>query len=271
MTLDTSPSNHARDLAARYDTEADVYQELWAPVLASPGRALLDALPVAGARRVLDLGTGVGTLLPAVRAAVPGAQVVGVDRSAGMLRHAPPSFPRVVMDAAALGFRPASFDVIVMAFMLFHLASPLRGLEQAARVLRPGGALGVVTWGRSARCAALEVWTEALDDAGADADPCPANHDLLDRADTLRQSLGAVGLQQARAWSRTFEYSHDPQDFVRLVTTGGASGRRLDTLPPRARASFLARARDLVSGLDRDAFVARREVVFATARRPAAA
>lgn len=142
-------------LAAYYDAEAAVYEELWAPVLARPGRELLDALPLREARVIVDVGTGVGALLPAIRAAAPYASVIAVDRSIGMLRRASSAVPRMVADAAAPGIREEAIDVAVMAFVLFHLADPLRALEQISLVLRPGGMLGTLTWGRESDCPAL--------------------------------------------------------------------------------------------------------------------
>jgi len=44
---------------------------------------LLDALPLADARRVLDLGTGVGALLPDIACAAPRASLFGIDIALG--------------------------------------------------------------------------------------------------------------------------------------------------------------------------------------------
>lgn len=46
-----------------------------------------------------------------------------------------------VCDAHRLPFAPASFDSVVMFDVLHHLDRPRRFLEEAARVLRPGGRL----------------------------------------------------------------------------------------------------------------------------------
>jgi hypothetical protein len=58
----------------------------------SPVFAVLDELPLAQARRVLDLGCGVGALLPHLHKVAPTAQIVGRDRSEGMVALGPRSF-----------------------------------------------------------------------------------------------------------------------------------------------------------------------------------
>ena len=113
-----------RELAAYYDAEAATEEELWAPVLVGPGRALLDALPLQGTRFVIDVGAGVGALLPTIVAAAPDATVIALDRSIGMLRRAATTTPRIVADAAAPPVRAGSMDVAVMAFVLISPGGP---------------------------------------------------------------------------------------------------------------------------------------------------
>jgi ubiquinone/menaquinone biosynthesis C-methylase UbiE len=77
----------------------------------------------------------------------PRALVVGLDRAEGMVALGARDFPLLVGDAAELPFADGSFDAVVMAFMLFHLPRPTAGLAEAWRVLRPGGSVGLLTWG----------------------------------------------------------------------------------------------------------------------------
>lgn len=63
-----------------------------------------------------------------------------------MIAAAPREYARVLTDASALGFADASFDAVVMAFMLFHVPEPPRALAEAHRVLRPAGRLAVGAW-----------------------------------------------------------------------------------------------------------------------------
>src|SRR5262245_22679039 len=87
------------NLMERYDRHAAPYRELWAPILRLGALPLVRELGGTGVRRVLDIGTGVGALLPDLAATFPGASVIGVDRSAGMLALVPEAYGRAVMDA----------------------------------------------------------------------------------------------------------------------------------------------------------------------------
>jgi SAM-dependent methyltransferase len=102
--------------------------------------------------RVLELGCGTGRLLqPLARADVNG---VGVDRSAPMLAHARTRLRRsrltaglVRGDITTLPFGNRAFDLIIAPYgMLQSLLSDAlvsRTLDEAARVLAPGGRFGI--------------------------------------------------------------------------------------------------------------------------------
>src|SRR5674536_398544 len=76
-------------MAARYDLRARSYGRCWAPVLAPSALTLLEVVePVVGAApaaRLLDAGTGSGTLAMAATRRWPLVRVIGLDVSAGML------------------------------------------------------------------------------------------------------------------------------------------------------------------------------------------
>jgi SAM-dependent methyltransferase len=99
---------------------------------------------VAG-RAVLEVGCGSA---PCARWLLArGADVVGLDLSAGMLRHATAAAgrtgiapPLVQADAGALPFADASFDVACSAFGAVPFVSDSAAvMREVARVLRPGG------------------------------------------------------------------------------------------------------------------------------------
>jgi SAM-dependent methyltransferase len=106
-------------------------ERVYAPLAA----ALIAAAPGPVTGRVLDLGTGTGA---AGRAAIAAGarEVVAADVTLPMLRRCQPPLRPVAADALALPFRPGSFDLVVAAFVLSHLASLRAGLAEARRVAR---------------------------------------------------------------------------------------------------------------------------------------
>jgi ubiquinone/menaquinone biosynthesis C-methylase UbiE len=62
-----------------------------------------------------------------------------------MLRRIPAGYPRIIADAAKLPFNSASYDVVIMAFVLFHVPEPETALGEVRRVLRAAGNVGLTT------------------------------------------------------------------------------------------------------------------------------
>ena len=96
---------------------------------------------------VLDPGCGTGWQAAGLRRAVPGLAVIGVDLSAGMLGRARTAGagPVLQADAARLPLAAASVDVVVTRGVLHHLPDVVGALAEWHRVLRPGGAVVVVS------------------------------------------------------------------------------------------------------------------------------
>ena len=263
------PEDRVRALTERYAVQADAYRDLWAPVLRQAGRSLLREVPCAGVGRVLDVGTGVGTLLPDLRALYPRAKVVGVDRSLGMVRLASADVPRLVMDATCLAFPPRSFDLVLLAFVLFHLPDPGRGLVEARRVLRPHGCVACATWQAEVESPAMRIWVEELDAHGAPPlDPSRdlAQHELVDTPEKVAALLEQAGFGDIRAWSAPLEHRIDREHLVRLRTSVGRQKTRFDGLDEAARISCQQRAQERFAALNPVDFFARGTVVHAIGR-----
>jgi len=104
--------------------------------------ALLAALALPSGSRVLDLGCGPGAAMRFFREA--GLRRIGFDRGTSWIEFCAER-PVLRADAAALPFRDASFDAVILMHVLAHLEDPAGSLGEIARVLRPGGKIGVVT------------------------------------------------------------------------------------------------------------------------------
>ncbi len=221
-------------------------------MLLGPARRLVQELRGRRVLRALDVGTGVGSLLPDLREAFPLATVVGVDRSEGMLALAPRTARLAIMDASRLALASESVDLVLLAFVLFHLPEPRRGLEEARRVLRTGGAVGAVTWGSELVSRATRVWDEVLDARGArplDFDTEVAQHELVDTPEKMERLFRLAGFVDVRAWAEDHEHAIDLETLVRLRTSLGRNKRRYDSLEVGARGAFLAEARRRLADL----------------------
>jgi SAM-dependent methyltransferase len=95
---------------------------------------------------IADVGCSSGYLLEDLRAAHPGATLIGVDLIASGLRKAHALVPQARLlqgDACELPLRDASLDAALSANLLEHLPDDVAALSELRRVLAPG-ALAVV-------------------------------------------------------------------------------------------------------------------------------
>lgn len=113
----------------------------------------LDAMAIDEVREVLDLGCGTGIVARAIakRADFSG-RVIGVDLSTYLVEVASrlsteeglaDSVRFEAGDTQSLGFESDSFDAIVAHTLMSHVPDPDAVLGEAARLVRPGGAIGV--------------------------------------------------------------------------------------------------------------------------------
>jgi len=103
------------------------------------------AVVAAAPKRVLEVGCGWGELAQWI-ARETDAEVVATDLSPRMVdlaRERGVDARRA--DVQKLPFADGEFDVVVAAWMLYHVPDLDRGLSELARVLRPGGRLVALT------------------------------------------------------------------------------------------------------------------------------
>lgn len=113
----------------------------------------LDAMSIDRTARVLDMGCGTGLAARAIaRREDFSGHITGVDlspylvtaakRLAGDERLAE-HLNFLAGDVRTLNFADGSFDAVVAHTLLSHVEDPLAVLKEAARVVRPGGTIGV--------------------------------------------------------------------------------------------------------------------------------
>lgn len=93
-------------------------------------------------RSVLDVGCGTGRLLRAASIRWPQARLYGIDPAEQMISEAirlTPSATFKVSTAESLPFSDQTFDLVMSSLSFHHWADQRKGLQEIARVLRPGG------------------------------------------------------------------------------------------------------------------------------------
>jgi SAM-dependent methyltransferase len=105
-------------------------------------RAMLQSLgPLPANAVIADLGCSTGYLLEDLRAAHPGATLIGADLVGSGLRKAHENVPDATLiqaDVCDLPLRDASLDAAVSANLLEHVPDDEAALGELRRVLRPG-------------------------------------------------------------------------------------------------------------------------------------
>jgi SAM-dependent methyltransferase len=138
-----------------YPAELDAW--LWTDLAMGPGSV------------ALDLGAGTGKFLP--RIVATGASALAVDPVPAMLAQLRARFPDVDAregSAERLPLDDGSVDAVVCA-QSFHWFASASSLAEIHRVLRPGGALGLVWNVRDERVPWVAALTRILDPHEGDA------------------------------------------------------------------------------------------------------
>ena len=123
----------------------------FAPLVAEVGERLVERVGVRPGDAVLDVACGTGNV--AIPAALAGARVTGVDLTP---EHFPAARSRAAAagvavdwvegDAEALPFEDDSFDVVLSSFGCMFAPRHAVAAAELARVLRPGGRLGITAF-----------------------------------------------------------------------------------------------------------------------------
>jgi SAM-dependent methyltransferase len=145
------------ELGATFDRAAELYDRV------RPGFAAeaLDWVLPPGARRVLDLGAGTGKLTAALVAR--GLDVLAIDPAPNMLARLRANLPGVdarVATSEATGLPDAEVDAVVVGSAFHWFARPDAEREMA-RVLRPGGVVGLLWNVRDPASPTVQAFHEA--------------------------------------------------------------------------------------------------------------
>ena len=130
-------------------------------------RLLVEQVP-SGSGKLLDIGSGSGTLTREIKFSQCEYLVTGVDGDKDMLsraeRHAEAAGLAISYDhglAQDLPYAQETFNVVTSSLFFHHLTSTdkKRAFAEAYRVMKPGGTLLIADWGRAQNWLMRAVFT----------------------------------------------------------------------------------------------------------------
>jgi SAM-dependent methyltransferase len=221
--------------------------------------ALVDHVGVQPGDRMLELAAGPGSLGATWSLLVgPSGTVVLSDIAPGMVEVARrrsaalDNVETAVIDAAAIDRPDGSFDVVVCRMGLMFTPDPSVAFAEIARVLRPGGRLGALTWGGIEHnpwmtCVGMAAMVNGLVSGGPPIGP-GGIFSLGDPAELEALVTGAGFLDVAvEAIDITFRADTVDEHVERVASLAGPLATVLQTASPEQLAALRRTAADLAA------------------------
>jgi len=225
--------------------------------------------------RVLDVGTGTGSLASALETTMTSSEIVGIDPSEGFINYAKKNAKSgrarfEVGDAQALRFPDASFDQTMALLVMNFVPDHNKAIGEMRRVTRPQGVVSACVWDYNAGMQMLRFfWDEAvaLDPA---IEPKDERHMKLSREGQLGELWKKAGLVNVQEKPLAIDQTYASFDdywgpFLRGAGPGGAyvvslSEERRRQLEARMRKRLLGNREDGAFVLEARAWCVRGEV-----------
>jgi enediyne biosynthesis protein CalE5 len=210
---------------------------------------LADAADWTPGRHVLDVACGVG--YPALAAAArvaPHGHVTATDLSSEMIASASQraharglrNVEFTQMEAERLDYDEASFDAVSNVYGLMFSPDPERALQEAMRVLKPGGQIALVVWDELGKSPFFSAITDVARSVLGLAQPDPSGPGpfRFARPATLEEVVRTAGFSRCRVDSVRAIFEFTSADEYFQVFRDVAWKSRVDALSPDALAAF---------------------------------
>jgi SAM-dependent methyltransferase len=210
--------------------------------------------------RVLDVGTGTGSVASTLAQAFPAGEIVGIDPSPGFIAYArrrarSSRLHFEVGDAQTLKLEDASFDHTMALLVMNFLPDHHQAIQEMRRVTRPGGVVSACVWDYAAGMEMLRFfWDEAvaLDPA---IEPKDERHMKLSREGQLGALWQQAGLIRVAEKPLVIEQRFQSfADYWQPFEAGaGPGGAYVVSLPDARRRQLAGRLRRRLLGEQPDA------------------
>lgn len=231
----------APSLSADSDALARDYEQVSAERQFQSGQRLVKALAIAAGERVLDVGCGTGLLAEHIAGiAGPAGYVLGVDplplRVELARSKARPNLAFAVDNAYDLSSIAAgSFDVVCLNAVFHWLPEKAGPMRAFARILRPGGRIGISGVGKGERGVLRSAMATAL--ATAPFDRFRRTEGLTHPVDEaeMRGLMETAGFSVRSIDVRGFTQTYASPEAAIRYSEASSFGNLLNNLPEELR------------------------------------
>jgi ubiquinone/menaquinone biosynthesis C-methylase UbiE len=237
------------------------------------GQKTIGHLGLRRGAHVLDVCCGAGaSALPAAQTVGLEGSVIAVDLADQLLdlgrAKAQAAGLRCIefrrADMTVLDFPASSFDAVVCVFGIFFVPDMEAQVAKFWRLVRPGGALAITTWGPDIFAPAYEVWLAAVRRVRPDLHSAFNPWDRITTPDAVRKLFVDAGVPGVEVVSdRGYQGLRSPEDFW-TIALGSGLRWTIDQMGPEA-AQAVKREIDetlAIRGVDR----VETNVIYAIAR-----
>jgi SAM-dependent methyltransferase len=189
-----------------FNVTADAYARFMGRFSEPLAVEFADLAQVRAGVRALDVGCGPGALTAQLVQRLGADAVSAIDPSESFVDALRARFPGVDVHAGAaeqLPFADDSFDLALAQLVVHFMSDPVAGLQEMARVTRPGGLVAACVWDHSGGGGPLSVFWRAVNDI----DPHARDESGLAglREGHLAELCAAAGLTDVESTSLTIE------------------------------------------------------------------
>jgi ubiquinone/menaquinone biosynthesis C-methylase UbiE len=178
MQPDQTVINQWSDSAPYWEKHHEIIRQMFAPVT----QALADDAQIGSQHAVLDIASGSGEPALSIAAVVgPEGKVFGIDPIPEMVEGARRAAKRLeiknaqfdVASADRLPFPADTFDAVVSRFGVMFFPSPVDGVREMLRVLKPGRKLALAVWRFAESNPFFNVLSRVMEQYVASPPPAP--------------------------------------------------------------------------------------------------